>query len=388
MALAITALLGATGVAIDLGFGYSHRRQVQNAADAGAVAGALALGRHIVYKFDGSSVGGVPLTDYTDSMILAEIRNAAAASVPPYPAASTSPSWPSGGNSTLTAYYMLSETTQGAQVGTVGGSPPDNAVGIRVVANLDQPTLFAKVLGSCCQNITVGGSARAMLRPLASYQGAPFIVCGGVSTDGSFLSAASGQVGSQTVPTPGSAYHILDTSTSPPSINPNFISPVGGTREYLIQSSQIGSNNADCEAGSGFHGNAEQEAACTPVNPPDPVPCSLPGSTGVQAGPIRNLVAGLPGCNPGNSANNCVLILPVANDSTGGGSNAVFNIVTWAPYLVVEGKGSSTIGGFQCNTNNCHTGKLLGAAMMNGQAGNGTINPNNPGTFVTQLVPE
>ncbi len=107
MALAITALLGATGVAIDLGFGYSHRRQVQNAADAGAVAGALALGRHIVYKFDGSSVGGVPLTDYTDSMILAEIRNAAAASVPPYPAASTSPSWPSGGNSTLTAYYML-----------------------------------------------------------------------------------------------------------------------------------------------------------------------------------------------------------------------------------------------------------------------------------------
>jgi Flp pilus assembly protein TadG len=390
MALTITALLGATGMAIDLGFGYSHRRQVQNAADAGAVAGALALGRHIVYTVDGSSVGGVTLTDYTDAMILNEIRNAAAASVPPFPAASTSPAWPTGGNSALTAYYMLSDATQGPQVGTVGTNAPANAVGVRVVASLDQPTLFAKILGPCCQNMTVGGTARAMLRPLASYQGAPFIICGGVSTDGSYLSAATGQVGSQTIPAPGSAYHILDTSTSPPSINPNFISPLNGTREYLIQSSQIDQSNASCQAGAGFHGNAEQEAQCVPVSPPNAIPCSLPGSTGVQAGPIRNLVAGLPGCNPGDVVNNCVMILPVADSSTGGGSNAVFNIVAWAPYLVVEGRGSTPLSNtdFQCNTSNCHTGKLLGAAMMNGQAGSGTIDPTNPGTFVTQLVPE
>ena len=179
------------------------------------------------------------------------------------------------------------------------------------------------------------------------------------------------------------------TPPRPSRINPTYISPANGTREYLIQSSQIGSNSADCEAGSGFHGNAEQEAQCVPVNSPGAIPCSLPGSTGVQAGPTRNLVAGLPGCNPGDTVNNCVLILPVADTSTGGGSNAVFNIVAWAPYLVVAGPGNADPGvQFQCNDNNCHTGKLLGAAMMNGQAGSGTIDPRNPGTFVVQLVPE
>jgi hypothetical protein len=40
-------------------------------------------------------------------MILNEIRNAAAASAPPYPAASSSPSWPTGGNNALTANYMI-----------------------------------------------------------------------------------------------------------------------------------------------------------------------------------------------------------------------------------------------------------------------------------------
>ncbi|HEY7067495.1 MAG TPA: pilus assembly protein TadG-related protein [Chloroflexota bacterium] len=385
MAVALTALLGATGAAIDLGFGYAHRRQVQNAADSAAVAGAMALGRHIVYTYDGSSVGGVTLTDYTDAMILNEITLAAASSIPPYNAPSTSPSWPTGGTNALTAYYMTAENTPGAQVGSLGGAPPAAAVGIRVQPALEYSTMVAKILGNCCRTMTITASARAMLRPLASYTGAPFIVCGGSSTDGSFLSASTGGA---SPPAPGQAYHILDMTANPPQINPNFVSPVGGTREYLIESSQIGSNSADCEAGSGFHGNADQDSQCTPQNPPDAIPCSLPGSTGVQAGPIRNLVAGLPGCNAGDSANNCVIILPVADTSTGSGSNAVFSIVAWAPYLVVEGSnGSAALGGF-CNNNNCHTGKLLGAAMMNGQAGSGVINPNNPSTFVTQLVPE
>ena len=122
MALAITALLGVTGVAVDLGFGYAHRRQVQNAADAGAAAGALALGRHIVYTYDGSSLpgpnGNITITDYTDTMILNEIRNAAAASAPPYPAALSSPSWPTGGNNALTANYMVRDPNDLA-------APPD-----------------------------------------------------------------------------------------------------------------------------------------------------------------------------------------------------------------------------------------------------------------------
>jgi uncharacterized membrane protein len=49
MAFLLIALLGMIGVAVDLGFGYEHRREAQNAADSAAMAGALALGRHIQY---------------------------------------------------------------------------------------------------------------------------------------------------------------------------------------------------------------------------------------------------------------------------------------------------------------------------------------------------
>ena len=169
MAVSLTALLGATGSpwtwASDC-----HRREVQNAADSAAVAGAMALGRHIVYTYDGSSVAGVTLTDYTDDMIQREIQSAAASTVPPFPGAATAPSWPTGGASSLTAYYMVSETTQGPQVGSVGGAPPPNAVGIRVVPRLEVPYPVRQGAGSLLRDITVGASARAMLRPLASYQ--------------------------------------------------------------------------------------------------------------------------------------------------------------------------------------------------------------------------
>ena len=45
LALAFTAILGSSGVAVDPGFGYAHRVQAQNWVDAAALAGAQALGR-------------------------------------------------------------------------------------------------------------------------------------------------------------------------------------------------------------------------------------------------------------------------------------------------------------------------------------------------------
>src|SRR3954463_9245040 len=65
MALSFVALMGMVGTGIDLGLGYAHRREVQNAADSAAVAGALALGRHYQYQYlvqnplSGYSLGGV-----------------------------------------------------------------------------------------------------------------------------------------------------------------------------------------------------------------------------------------------------------------------------------------------------------------------------------------
>src|SRR3954451_1293688 len=114
MALSFVALMGKMGTGIDLGLGYAHRREVQNAADSAAVAGALALGRHYQYQYlvqnplSGYSLGGV--TDATDSQINQEITYAAAAGVPQYPDPATSPSWPTGAGNTLTANYLLTDT--------------------------------------------------------------------------------------------------------------------------------------------------------------------------------------------------------------------------------------------------------------------------------------
>src|SRR5437868_1017447 len=107
LALAFPILLGMVGVAVDLGFGYAHRRQVQNAADAAALAGAQALGRHYVYAQIGAGGAGLGAADATDSTILGEVTAAAAASVPLFPDPASGPSWPSGAGNSLTAYYLL-----------------------------------------------------------------------------------------------------------------------------------------------------------------------------------------------------------------------------------------------------------------------------------------
>ena len=96
MALSFVGLLGVVGAGIDLGYGYAHRREVQNAADTAAVAGAVALGRHYQYAYVGSgyTLGG--LTDATDATIKQDLQYAAASSVPPFPEPGTSPTWPVG----------------------------------------------------------------------------------------------------------------------------------------------------------------------------------------------------------------------------------------------------------------------------------------------------
>jgi Flp pilus assembly protein TadG len=130
LALVFTSLLGMVGVAVDLGFGYAHHRQVQSAAVAAAMAGAQGLGRHYEYA-EIVGIAGLTLTDYTDAMILRDVTTAAAASVPPFPAPATLPAWPTGAGDMLTAYYLLTAAagniTQGAQVGS-GGIPATAAV--------------------------------------------------------------------------------------------------------------------------------------------------------------------------------------------------------------------------------------------------------------------
>lgn len=126
VALMLTVLLAFLALAIDVAYLYAQRRQMQNAADAGALAGA----RTIV-------VGD------TDAEIEAAIDQYATGENPA---------------DAFTAFYIPS----GHEVGA-GFKPPD-ATGVRVVAEATVPTFFAGLFG--LSEISIEGSAEGGFAPL------------------------------------------------------------------------------------------------------------------------------------------------------------------------------------------------------------------------------
>jgi Flp pilus assembly protein TadG len=373
MAFSFVALLGMVGTGIDLGLGYAHRREVQNAADSAAVAGALALGRH--YQFTQIGAGytlNPPLTDTTDSMINQEIQYAAAAGVPEYPDPATLPSWPTGTGNTLTANYLLTDQanppniTVGAAVGS--GGPPATAAGVRVIAKLQYDTIFARVLGACCTTFSVTGQSDAQLRPLGNTDaGAPFIVCG--------YSPVDGGGAWEVAPVAQTKVNIL-TAATPTAVNLATYS--GAT--FRVHDEQLGkaagpqSHDADCDAGNNYKGNSDPTDTCDAATTTGPLPCWLKGQNGTRAGPTRNRVAALPGCSGPTAADSCIIPLPIADGYNDGSSS--LHVVTWACFRISQIDANS------------HNGTLLGACMFDGTAGSGAFNPNNPGAFTVKLTPQ
>lgn len=112
VALSLLVLLGLLALAIDVGFAYSERRHMQNAADAGALAGAAVM-----------------MTGGTDAEILAAVDE--------YVRRNTA--------QTFEAHY----TIENNPVGVVGGgSVPNDATGIQVRAVVDFPTFLAYLVGT------------------------------------------------------------------------------------------------------------------------------------------------------------------------------------------------------------------------------------------------
>jgi Flp pilus assembly protein TadG len=391
LGLAFTAILGMMAFAIDLGFGMAHRREAQNAADDGALAGVQALARHYLYQQNGSTAGA---TDYTDAMILTEITRTAAADIPPFIDMGTvqstaTPTWPSGAGNSLTAYYLITTNgtiTQGAQVGSLGAaSPPASAAGVRVEAQLRAPTLFASTFG--ITNLNVYASARALLGsggPSGNLP-APFIICGGG------LGAAYRVKNADGTAPPDGTFDQLVTSTSPLTISSAFKDNI-----YLVHSSKLASPNgpsggtAACgNLDSSFKGATDMGSSCTPTGS-DSYPCQQPTSNGDQAGPISNFVAGYTGCTPTNQ-NNCVAMLAVTEACTSS-SCLVLGLV---PVYLMEGLPSAPrVNVSGCSASNCHTGTLLSGGTPTVICGGGCeptgqpFDPSNPGIITYGLVPD
>lgn len=120
VSLSMIALLGMVGLAIDGGNLYAQRRQVQNAADAGALAGARVMASGV--RTNGLVWEGI--YNYTKKNLVADP------------------------NTDVIATYTDNQRKFLSVIGpSVSGEAPVNADGVHVVANRTVPTFFLRAIG-------------------------------------------------------------------------------------------------------------------------------------------------------------------------------------------------------------------------------------------------
>lgn len=155
VAICMVALMALVGLVIDGGNAYAQRRQMQNAADSAALAGANALQR---YRQGTSGA--------TADKVLVDARATA------------------GNNGAKTDASFMCRLVRldadGDEIGTAAcpttsaGSIPSDAYGVRVTTSSDHETSFIRVVGA--ESFSAKAGAAALVRK-AAPTAAPFLVC-------------------------------------------------------------------------------------------------------------------------------------------------------------------------------------------------------------------
>ncbi|MDI3340243.1 MAG: pilus assembly protein TadG-related protein [Sphaerobacter sp.] len=276
-AVALVALVGMMGLAIDLGFMFSQKRAIQNAADAGALAGALQLTK---------STPSNPLPVQNEiAQIVAQ--NGFGGATPQL----------------VSCEYIDSANTA---LGPCAAPPPADAAGVQVVVRETHPTFFIQVVPGAPDQASTQATARARVFKVMNGPGdAPFIICG---------------VGTKVMD--GSSVSILNADGT---LN---AAAIGKTFE--VHGPQI----ADCGAPSSkFKGLADQDA-----NEGLGVGDWFISDNGVKAGPTRVRVNGVGGCQKGADGDfNCIMVLPIATDNpppVKAGPNIKLKVVAFGVFRV------------------------------------------------------
>jgi hypothetical protein len=341
VALSAVALLLVAAFAIDGGIAYAARRQMQNAADSSAYAGSRAVEQ---LRFKGGTDGGT----IWDAIEGARQSNKATSMqcwlVSPVTTAGTLPVRLTGDVCTGRSAMVSAWSSLRSQGVTVGG--------VEVEQTGVNKTYFAALSGN--SETRPRAAATATLQPLAATAGgSPFIVC---------ASAAAG------------GFDIWDSTT-------NAIKSGAIGSWYGLQGAQS-KNVPDCGAGGeAFDGKGSD----------DPAVIGQWMDAGNGNGfdeEILSEVLGSDPCTPEmESADGCLMVLPLASAGRGTGSSIEMYIVGFAVFEVY-GDGHGNVA--ECrdhlpNPTPKYCGVLLGAGQItNGSGGTGTINPNNP--YLIKLV--
>jgi Flp pilus assembly protein TadG len=297
VALFLTGLLGAVGLVMDLGYAFSQRRTVQNAADAASMAGARALLHWEV------SDPGAPWREVQELALHPTNRIADT-------------------NQTIAACQFVNDAD--AKVGECADGAPSTATGVRVTVTETHSTFFMQVVPGAPDTVTTSASATAHVQLMNQAVGdGPFIIC---SYD--------------TVLEKGGKMSILKDDGT--------FNPAAYGETFVIHGSQV----ARCGlSNSSFKGLADQEKNTQCKQRGNKAGCLDQywyADNGVKDGPTRVKVNGMQGCEPGQAAN-CVMILPIATNNPAPISSnpRQYYVVQMAAFFVSEGKGEK------------HTGTLL-----------------------------
>ena len=311
VALLMVAMLIIAAIALDGGQAYADHRQMQNAADAAALAGARALEQ---VRFRGGSVTEVA------AQALAQATD--------------------NGASSSTSHYSCMVLDKHQQpiatcTDTLTWTAPTNlgrAVGVSVQAGKDRTSAFGGVMG--VSSLSVNSTAAASMQPLRGGD-SPFMVCGNAA--------------------------FRDTER-PSLLVSDFTQPTG----WQINTDAIGHlydlhgpQVAGCGSGSdSFKGLADG---------PFTLPAWISDSPGVRAGPTRSLVAAEHGCAD-TVLDDCLLLVPICSNGRGDGRSVQLYCVAWGTFLVHEISANKHtgqfLGGFDA------TGGPTGTGDPNG----GTVN--------------
>ncbi len=291
----LVALVGAALV-VDAGFGFVNHRRMQNAADAGAVAGANVLF---------TSVWAPASVDLARAATLdATVRAAVAAN---------------GGDLSPGSRYSCEVLRPDKTVITTCANTAGwtnralQPSGVRVVSDITQPTFLGGVVGR--SEINAAASAAASVQPLKTAIG-PLLACAGQSKSG-------------IRPTPPDLLVGGRRAVPPYQLNPAAVGKV-----YAI----LGPKVDTCGLGSGdFKGRLDPGRA-----EPTTLPGTLYGDNGDAAGSLTSTpIAGQTGCtnkspDPEIWTTRCVLILPICTSATKVGSELRFHCVTWGAFEIIN----------------------------------------------------
>jgi len=283
VAIGVIAFVGVAGLIVDGSRGYSHRRQMQNAADAGALAGASTFNRFLR--------GEVTAADVGNEAIGTALQN---------------------GATSATCAWVAENGAELASCSNTSNTYTSVATGVRVHASGTIATSFASVLGKSSLTANADATAQVLAVRAVDGEASPWVACAFATTVSGPSAPLVNWVGGEAEVNMAARGKRIEVHA--PSID---TMPCGGTAP-------------------GFKGWVDPDGTYT-------IPGVWQTQTGTRSGPARQVLAGVPGCTGDlKGANGCYLALPICTSIEGNGASVTTYCVGMGLFQVYDtGSGHS-----------------------------------------------